>query len=88
MWYVEKAAELQAELDAAEAALSQAQLAVAQASSRIAQPGVNLTQPNLGITPQAGIQILAARVRELQGQLDDLADLARQNDIPPGLLRG
>ena len=88
MWYAEQAAELQAQLDAAEAALSQAQLGLAQASSRITQPGVNLTQPNVGITPQAGIEILAARVRELQSQLNDLADLARQNDIPPGVLRG
>ena len=88
MWYAEQAAELQAQLDAAEAALSQAQQGLAQASSRITQPGVNLTQPNVGSTPQAGIEILAARVRELQSQLDDLADLARQNDIPPGVLRG
>jgi hypothetical protein len=57
-------------------------------SNRITQPGINLTQPNVGITPQAGIEILAARVRELQSQLNDLADLARQNDIPPGVLRG
>ncbi len=87
-WYAEQAAELQAQLDAAEAALSQAQLGLAQASSRITQPGINLTQTNVGITPQAGIEILAARVRELQSQLNDLADLARQNDIPPGVLRG
>jgi uncharacterized protein YigA (DUF484 family) len=42
----------------------------------------------VGITPQAGIEILAARVRELQSQRNDLTDLARQNDIPPGVLRG
>jgi hypothetical protein len=88
MWYAEQAAELQAELDAAEAALSQAQEALVQASNRITQPGVNLTEPSLGVTPQAGIEILAARVRELQSQLDELANLARENDIPPGVLRG
>jgi hypothetical protein len=88
IWYAEQAAELQAELDAAEAALSQAQQGLEQVSNRITQPGINLTQPNVGITPQAGIEILAARVRELQSQLNDLADLARQNDIPPGVLRG
>jgi len=88
MWYAEQAAELQTQLDDAEAALSQAQLGLAQASSRITQPGVNLTQPNVGVTPQEGIEILAARVRELQSQLDDLANLARQNDILPGVLRG
>jgi hypothetical protein len=88
MWYAEQAAELQAQLDAAEAALSQAQEALVQASNRITQPGINLTEPSLGVTPQAGIEILAARVRELQSQLGELADLARQNDIPPGVLRG
>ena len=88
MWYAEQAAELQAQLEAAEAALSQAQEALVQASNRITQPGVNLTEPSLGVTPQAGIEILAARVRELQGQLDELANLARENDIPPGVLRG
>ena len=87
-WYAEKAADLQAQLDAAEAVLSQAQQGLAQASSRITQPGFNLTEPTVGVTPQEGIEILAARVRELQSQLDDLADLARQNDISPGVLRG
>jgi hypothetical protein len=88
MWYAEQAAELQAQLDAAEAALSQAQEALVQASNRITQPGINLTEPSLGVTPQAGIEILAARVRELQTQLDELANLARENDILPGVLRG
>jgi hypothetical protein len=88
MWYAEQAAELQAELDFAQAALNQAQQGLAQASSRITQPGVNLSEPSVGITPQAGIEILAARVREIQSQLNDLADLARRNDVPPGVLRG
>jgi len=42
---------------------------------------------NVGVTPQAGIAILEAQVREVQYQLDELSDLARQNDIPPGDLR-
>jgi hypothetical protein len=88
MWYAEQAAELQAQLDTAQAALNQAQQGLAQASDRITQPGFNLSQPSVGATPQAGIEILAARVRELQSQLDELADLARQNDILPGVLRG
>lgn len=87
-WYSVESAKLRAQLDAAEADLAQAQQALAQASSRITEPGINLTQRNVGVTPQAGIEILAARVREIQSQLDDLGDLARQNDITPGVLRG
>jgi hypothetical protein len=87
-WYSEESANLQAQLDAAEADLAQAQQALAQVSSRIMAAGIDVNQRGLGVTPQAGIDILAARVREIQSQLDDLGDLARQNDIAPGDLRG
>jgi ABC-type Zn uptake system ZnuABC Zn-binding protein ZnuA len=79
---------LQEQLDAAEADLAQAQQALAQVSSRITSAGINVSERGLGVTPQAGIEILAARVREIQAQLEELADLARQNDIAPGVLRG
>lgn len=87
-WYSVESAKLQAQLDAAEADLAQAQQALAQAASRITEPGINLTQRSVGVTPQAGIEILAARVREIQSQVEDLGELARQNDIAPGDLRG
>lgn len=87
-WYSEESATLQEQLDAAEADLAQAQQALAQVSSRITSAGINVSERGLGVTPQAGIEILAARVRELQSQLEGLADLARQNDIAPGVLRG
>ena len=41
-----------------------------------------------GITPEAAIDILQQRVNEAQTELAELEDLARQNDIPPGALRG
>jgi hypothetical protein len=87
-WYAEKAADLQAELDRREAALQQEQMALAQEADRITQPGVALYEPTIGVTPQAALAILEAQVGEVQSQLDELNDLARQHDIPPGVLRG
>jgi hypothetical protein len=87
-WYAQKAADLQAELDKREAALQAQQAALANAVRGITQPGIALDQPNAGVTPDAGLAILAAQVQEVQNQLDELSDLARQNNIPPGILRG
>ncbi len=87
-WYAEQAADLQAELDRRTAALKQQQTAIADAANRITQPGLSLVQDNAGVTPQAGIANLQAQVQEVQDQLDELSDLARQHDIPPGVLRG
>lgn len=86
-WYAEQAAILQAELDKREAALREAQLAIAQAAAGITQPGIDMDKGNVGVTPEAGIDILKAQAREVQTQLDELNDLARQNNIPPGVLR-
>jgi hypothetical protein len=87
-WYAQKAASLQAELDMREAALQQQQEALALAADRITQPGLSLEQPNAGVTPAAGIVVLEAQVQEVQSELDNLSDLARQNNIAPGVLRG
>ena len=87
-WYAQKAADLQAELDLREAALQQQQTALALAADRITQPGLSLVEPNAGVTPAAGIAVLEAQVEEVQSELDDLTDLARQNAVSPGLLRG
>jgi hypothetical protein len=87
-WYARKAADLQAELDMREAALQQQQSALASAADRITQPGVSLDQPSAGVTPAAGIAVLEAQVQEVQIEIDDLSDLARQNNISPGVLRG
>jgi hypothetical protein len=88
-WYADKAADLQAELDRREAALLQQQAAIAQAvSNRITQPGLALDKDGPGMTPAEGLANLEAQVQEVQSQLDELSDLARQHDIPPGALRG
>ena len=87
-WYAEQAAILQAELDKREAALREAQANLAQVAQGITQPGIAMDKPNAGVTPEAGIAVLAAQVLEVQTQLDELSDLARQNNISPGVLRG
>ena len=87
-WYAQKAADLQGELDTREAAIQQQQSALVLAADRITQPGVSLDQPSAGVTPAAGIAVLEAQVQEVQSELDNLSDLARQNNISPGVLRG
>jgi hypothetical protein len=87
-WYADKAADLQAELDKREAALREQLTAIAQAVDRITQPGLALDKDSAGMTPASGVANLQAQVQEVQSQLDELSDLARQHDIPPGVLRG
>jgi hypothetical protein len=87
-WYAEQAAILQAELDKRGAALREAQASLAQVAEGITQPGIAMDKKNVGVTPEAGIAILEAQAREVQTQLDELSDLARQNNIQPGVLRG
>ena len=87
-WYAEKAADLKAELDDRAAALQQQQAALALAADRITQPGLALDKPTAGVTPEAGIEVLEAQVQEVQSQLDELSDMARRNNIAPGVLRG
>lgn len=87
-WYADTAAYLQDELDKRAAALRQQQAAIAQAADRVTQPGLSLTQPNAGVTPAAGVANLEADVQEVQNQIDELSDLARQHNIEPGVLRG
>ena len=87
-WYADTAADLQAELDKREAALRDQLAAIAQAANRITEPGLALDKDNAGVTPAAGVANLQAQVQEVQSQLDELSDLARQHNIAPGVLRG
>jgi hypothetical protein len=87
-WYADVAADLHAQLDKHAADLQQQQEALAMAKDRVTQPGLSLKQDNAGVTPAAGIENLQAQVAETQAMLDELADLARVHNIPPGALRG
>ncbi len=88
-WYAEQAAKLRDELERRRAQLDGYRQAIEDARSlKTMAGGINLDDGDIGITPEAGIEILQERVTEVQGRLDDLEDLARRNDIEPGVLRG
>ena len=88
-WYAEQAAELRAELARRAAAFVQAQTALAEArGGRGVTASFNMALADIpGVTPEEVAGNLQAQVLETQSMLDELADLARRNNIPPGLLR-
>jgi hypothetical protein len=86
-WYAETAADLRAEIDGTKAVLGHYLQALALATSGITQPGIDLDQPSW-ITPEAGLQTLREQLFAAQAAFDDLSDLARRHNIPPGVLRG
>jgi len=88
-WYAEQAARLRDELELRKAQLDGYRQAIEDARSlKTTTGGINLDDGDIGITPEAGIEILQQRVSEAQSELDTLEDLARHNEIPPGVLRG
>jgi hypothetical protein len=87
-WYADQAALLQAELEKRQAALAEQQAAIANRDAGATQGGLAMDKPGAGVTPADAVANLAAGVQEIQSQLDELSDLARQHDIPPGVLRG
>jgi hypothetical protein len=89
VWYAEQAANLRTELESREAELQQYRQAIEDARNLKTTPGgINLDEGNIGITPEASIEILERRVEEAHADFDALEDLARRNDVPPGILRG
>jgi len=88
-WYAEQASELRAELARRAAAFVNAQAALAEArSGRGATGSFSMDAGDTpGVTPEEVATNLQAQVLETQSMLDELADLARRNDIAPGLLR-
>jgi hypothetical protein len=88
-WYAEQAAQLRDELEGRQAQLYEYRQAIEDARSlRNTTGGINLAEGDIAITLEDGIEILKQRVEETQAEFDDLGDLARRNDIPPGTLRG
>ena len=88
-WYAEQAAGLRDELEQRKAQLEGYRQAIEDAKSlKATTGGIDLEEGDIGITPEAGVEILQQRVSETQSELDALGDLARRNDIPPGVLRG
>jgi hypothetical protein len=88
-WYADQAAQVRDELEFRQDQLGEFRQALEDARSlRHTTGGINLGEGDLGITPESAIEGLEQRVNETQTDLDELEDLARRNDIPPGVLRG
>lgn len=88
-WYAEQAASLNNRLESEQADLRDFEQKLGSAQELgTTTPGVNLDEADPGMRPEATIEILQDRVREAQSELDTLEDLARHNDMAPGILRG
>jgi hypothetical protein len=88
-WYAAQAAKLRDELERRQAQLREYRQAISDVQNlRNTTDAVNLGQGDLAITPSVEIEILERHVNEVQEEINDLEDLARHNDIPPGTLRG
>lgn len=88
-WYAAQAAALNARLEAEQADLHGFTQALEDARElKSTTGGMNLAEDDIGITPEATVEILQNRLSETQSELDALEDLARKNNIAPGILRG
>jgi hypothetical protein len=88
-WYAVQAAKLRDELERRQTQLSEYRQAIDDVRSlRKTTGGINLDEGDLAISPDAGIEILERHVSEVQAEINDLEDLARRHNIPPGTLRG
>lgn len=88
-WYAVQAAKLREELARRQSQLQEYRQAIDDARSlRKTTGGINLDEGDLALTPEEGIEILERHVDEVQTEINELEDLARRHDIPPGTLRG
>jgi len=88
-WYAVQAPKLRDELERRQTQLREYRQAIDDARSlRKTTGGINLDEGDIAITPDVGIEILERHVDEVQKEINDLEDLARRHDIPPGTLRG
>lgn len=88
-WYAEQAEQLRTQLESQEAYLRDFIQALENVRElKTPSSGFNFDADDVGMTPDETIDILQSQISETQSQLDDLEDLARQNNIPPGVLRG
>jgi hypothetical protein len=83
-WYAQQVTALQAELSAIDN--HEDELRQFRATSAGLPTGLILNAPVEGITTDNLIAQLEARRQEIAQQIDALSDLARQNDLPPGIL--
>ena len=83
-WYAQQVTALEAELSAIDS--HEDELRQFRATSAGLPTGLVLNAPVEGITTDNLIAQLEARRQEIAQQIDALGDLARQNDLPPGIL--
>lgn len=83
-WYAQQVTALDADLAAIDS--REAELREFRATSAGLPTGLVLNAPCEGITTDNLIAQLEARRQEIAQQIDALGDLARQNDLPPGIL--
>jgi hypothetical protein len=83
-WYAQQLAELDADLAAIDS--REEQLREFRATSAGLPTGLVLNAPCEGITTDNLMAQLEAHRQEIVQQIDALGDLARQNDLPPGIL--
>ena len=83
-WYAQQVAVLQADLDAVQSQATQ--LRLYRTNKTDLPTGLVVHAPVEGITTDDLIAKLDARAAELTQRLDDLADLARVNGLPPGVV--
>jgi hypothetical protein len=87
-WYEQQASAIQQQIDDTTVTLDRARDNL-EAARNLQQTtgGIDFTQGNIGVTPEEGIARLEEQVRILRDDKDALADTARLNYIPPGVLR-
>jgi hypothetical protein len=83
-WYAQQVTALQAELSAIDS--HEDELRQFRATSAGLPTGLVLNAPVEGITTDNLIAQLESRRQEIAQQINALGDLARQNDLPPGIL--
>jgi hypothetical protein len=83
-WYAHQVTELNAELAAIDS--HEDELRQFRATTAGLPTGLVLNAPVEGITTDNLISQLESRRREIAAQIDALGDLARENNLPPGIL--
>jgi len=83
-WYAQQLASLESELDAV--STEEGQLRHYRETSTGLQPGLNIYAPCIGVGTDNLISELDARRQEIEQEIDQLADTARENGVAPGVL--
>lgn len=80
-WYAEQRQALQAQIDANEDQIREIQQ-IRETGDGISN-AIPLYKEALGLSPEATVEILQTQVLQFEAQVEDLQDLARQNDMHP-----